>query len=144
MVNDKSLEVLELEIAMMVRSLRNRTTEMDESQELRQASYFILLIISNKGAMSVKDMADQLHLDVSTVSRQAGELAKKDLLKKIPSEIDRRSYFYELTNKGWKILSSNRVPRQERFQKMISQWDEDEIDDFSRLLKKFNNLLDSK
>lgn len=143
MVNDQSLEALELEIAMMVRSLRNRATDLDETQELRRASYFILLIISNKGAMSVKNMAEHLHLDTSTVSRQAGELLKKELLKKIPSESDRRSYAYELTDKGRKMLSSSREPRQERFQKMIDQWNEGEIEEFARLLRKFNSLLDT-
>lgn len=128
---------------MMVRSLRNRTTELDETRELRRASYFILLIISNKGPMGVKNMAEQLQLDISTVSRQAGELSMKNLLKKKPSETDRRSYTYEITDKGWEILSSNREPRQERFHKMINQWDEGEIEEFARLLKKFNNLLDS-
>ncbi|WP_083413525.1 MarR family winged helix-turn-helix transcriptional regulator [Salinicoccus halodurans] len=143
MVNDKSLEKLELEIAMMVRGLRNRATEVDEKQKLRRASYFIMLIISDKGPMGVKDMADQLHLDVSTVSRQAGDLLKKEFLKKTPSETDRRSYTYEITEKGWEALASNREGRQDRFRTMIEQWETGEIEEFARLLKKFNSLLES-
>ncbi|WP_411842549.1 MarR family winged helix-turn-helix transcriptional regulator [Salinicoccus sp. HZC-1] len=144
MVNDKSLEKLELEIAMMVRGLRNAATEGDETQNLRRASYFILLIISDKGPMSVKDMAKHLHLDISTISRQAADLLKKGLLEKKPSETDRRSYSYEITEKGWEILASNREGRQDRFQKMIDRWDEGEIEEFARLLRNFNSLLDSE
>ncbi len=139
-VNDKSLEKLELELAMMVRRLRNAAAEGDEAKHLRRASYFILLIISDKGPMSVKDMAEQLHLDISTISRQAGDLSKKDILRKVPSEKDRRSYDYEMTEKGREIFTSNRHGRQERFHKMIDQWEVGEIEEFARLLKKFNNL----
>lgn len=143
MVNDKSLEKLELEIAMMVQRLKNAAAERDEVKNLRRASYFILLIISDKGPLGVKDMAGQLNLDISTISRQAGELSKKDLLKKMPSETDRRSYTYDMTEKGWAVFASNREGRQDRFHKMIDQWEVDEIEEFARLLKKFNTLLDS-
>lgn len=142
-VNEKSLEKLELEIAMMVRGLRNRATEVDEEQKLRNASYFIMLIILNKGPMGVKDMAAQLHLDISTVSRQAGDLAKKGLLEKTPSETDRRSYTYAISDKGWEVLASNREGRQDRFSQMIEQWDDKEMETFALLLKKFNTLLES-
>ena len=143
MVNDRSLEKLELEIAMMVRRLRHRAPDIDEKQKLQRASYFIMLILADKGPMGVKDMSDRLHLDVSTVSRQAGDLLKKEFLKKTPSEMDKRSYKYEMTDKGEQVLESNRESREERFRKMIDRWDAEEIEEFARLLKKFNSLTES-
>ena len=101
-----------------------------------------MLILSDQGPMGVKDMACRLHLDVSTVSRQAGDLLKKEFLKKTPSQTDRRSYTYEMTKKGQEAFESNRGSREERFQKMIDQWNEGEIEEFTRLLKKFNSLVE--
>lgn len=141
MVNDDSLEVLELEIAMMVRALRTRTFENDKKQELKRASYLILLLISKNGPMGVKSIAEKLHLDISTVSRQAAGLMEDELLEKKQSETDRRSYLYDINDKGHDIILHIRQGRKQRFAKIIDEWEDKEIEDFAHLLHKFNNLM---
>lgn len=141
MVNDESLEVLELEIAMMVRALRTRTDEFDKKQELKRASYLILLLISRNGPMGVKNIAEKLHLDISTVSRQAADLMNDEMLEKKQSETDRRSYLYDINNKGWNMIAHIRRGRKQRFSKMINEWEDTEIEEFAHLLQKFNNLM---
>lgn len=141
MVNEESLEVLELEIAMMVRALRSRTVDLDESQELNRASYLILLLISRNGPMGVKSIAEKLHLDISTVSRQAAGLLTEELLEKKQSRTDRRSYIYDINDKGWDVIAHTRKSRKQRFSKMIDKWEDEDIDEFARLLQKFNNLM---
>ena len=142
MVNDDSLEVLELEIAMMVRALRTRTFENDKKQELKRASYLILLLISKNGPMGVKSIAEKLHLDISTVSRQAAGLMEDELLEKKQSETDRRSYLYDINDKGHDVILHIRQGRKQRFAKIIDEWEDKEIEDFAHLLHKFNNLMD--
>lgn len=141
MFNDESLELLELEIAMMVRALRTRTVELDKKQELKRASYLILLLISRNGPMGVKNIAEKLHLDISTVSRQAADLMQDEMLEKKQSETDRRSYLYDINDKGRDMIEHIRQGRKQRFAKMIDEWEETEIEDFARLLQKFNNLM---
>ncbi|MDO5359976.1 MAG: MarR family transcriptional regulator [Jeotgalicoccus sp.] len=141
MVNDDSLEVLELEIAMMVRALRTRTFENDKKQELKRASYLILLLISKNGPMGVKSIAEKLHLDISTVSRQAAGLMEDELLEKKQSETDRRSYLYDINDKGHDVILHIRQGRKQRFAKIIDEWEDKEIEDFAHLLHKFNNLM---
>lgn len=141
MVNDDSLEVLELEIAMMVRALRTRTVENDKKQELKRASYLILLLISKNGPMGVKSIAEKLHLDISTVSRQAAGLMEDELLEKKQSETDRRSYLYDINDKGHDVILHIRQGRKQRFAKIIDEWEDKEIEDFAHLLHKFNNLM---
>ncbi|MGO1923591.1 MAG: MarR family winged helix-turn-helix transcriptional regulator [Jeotgalicoccus sp.] len=141
MVNDESLEVLELEIAMMVRALRTRTDEFDKKQELKRASYLILLLISRNGPMGVKNIAEKLHLDISTVSRQAADLMNDEMLEKKQSETNRRSYLYDINNKGWNMIAHIRRGRKQRFSKMINEWEDTEIEEFAHLLQKFNNLM---
>lgn len=131
MVNDDSLEVLELEIAMMVRALRTRTFENDKKQELKRASYLILLLISKNGPMGVKSIAEKLHLDISTVSRQAAGLMEDELLEKKQSETDRRSYLYDINDKGHDVILYIRQGRKQRFAKIIDEWEDKEIEDFA-------------
>src|SRR5699024_5412536 len=92
----ESLEIVELANAMIVRALRSRTVDLDEAQELNRASYLILLLISRNGPMGVKSIAEKLHLDMSTVSRQAAGLLTEELLEKKQSRTDRRSYIYDI------------------------------------------------
>lgn len=141
MVNDESLEVLELEIAMMVRALRSRIAETDKKQEFKRASYLILLLISKNGPMGVKSISEKLHLDISTVSRQAADLMNDEMLEKKQSETDRRSYLYDINNKGWNMIAHIRRGRKQRFSKMINEWEDTEIEEFAYLLQKFNNLM---
>ncbi|CAD2081719.1 putative HTH-type transcriptional regulator YxaD [Jeotgalicoccus coquinae] len=141
MINDESLETLELELAMMVRALRTRSVELNKKQELKRASYLILLLITKNGPMSVKQISEKLHLDISTVSRQAADLLADHMLYKKPSETDRRSYLYAINDKGLDMMKYIRHSRQQRFSKMIDEWDQTEIDEFAHLLKKFNSLM---
>ena len=126
---------------MMVRALRSRIAETDKKQEFKRASYLILLLISKNGPMGVKSIAEKLHLDISTVSRQAADLMEDEMLKKKKSETDRRSYLYEINNKGWDTIAHIRQGRKQRFAKMIDEWEDTEIEDFTHLLQKFNNLM---
>lgn len=141
MINDDSLEVLELEIAMMVRALRIRTVDLDKTQDLKRASYLILLLISRYGPMGVKSISEKLHLDISTVSRQAADLMEEKLLEKKQSETDRRSYLYDINGKGSEMIKQIGRGRKQRFSKMIDEWEDTEIEEFARLLQKFNNLM---
>ena len=140
MNHDQALEKLELQLGMLVRQLKYRTSKISESQELKSASYLILLLLSEEGAMGVKQLSEHLFLDISTVSRQAAELLKQDKIKKISSETDRRAYKYDLTVEGKETLKRARSKRQERFNTISNEWTAEEIENFTTLLFKFNHL----
>src|SRR5699024_11429049 len=106
-----------------------------------RASYLILLLISRNGPMGVKSIAEKLHLDISTVSRQAAGLLTEELLEKKQSRTDRRSYIYDINSKGWDVIAHTRKNRKQRISQMIDKWGDEDIDEFARLLQKFNNLM---
>lgn len=138
--NDKSLETLELQLAMMVRRIKKQAANVNKEQHLKSASYLILLLISESGPMGVKQIASLLHLDISTVSRQAAELQELGKIVKKQSPDDGRAYDYHLTEKGVESLKCARSHRQERFKKLTEEWEDNDIADFAYLLKKFNDI----
>lgn len=140
LTNDRSLEKLELQLAMMVRRVKKQTANVNKEQHLKSASYLILLLISESGPMGVKQIASLLHLDISTVSRQAAELQEEGKLSKQQSQTDGRAYDYQLTSKGIESLNKAHYYRQERFRKLTDEWDDDDIEVFAYLLKKFNDI----
>jgi hypothetical protein len=65
----------------------------------------------------------------------------EELLEKKQSRTDRRSYIYDINSKGWDVITHTRKSRKQRFSKMIDKWEDEDIDEFARLLQKFNNLM---
>ena len=61
---------------------------------------FILVEIGRKPGISVKELAQILQMDKSSVSRSVEELVKKDFVERKPSKEDRRYVTLNLLDKG--------------------------------------------
>src|SRR4051812_3327782 len=102
-MHDYSLEMIELELAILMR----RTTAVTTNKKLwnlDRAAYLLLRRIAEKGAVGVKLLACEFQLDISTVSRQAAALEQKGFLYKIPDPLDGRAYSFQLTELGIQVL----------------------------------------
>lgn len=139
-MNEKSLEMIELELALLVRRISTITTSK-ENGGLDRAAYLLLHQISTKGSAGVKVLGNELLLDISTVSRQAAALEQKGFVEKNPDPNDGRAYHYRITEQGAKDLSIYRQTRLNQIAGLLSQWTEEEYDMFGKLLKKFNQAL---
>jgi DNA-binding MarR family transcriptional regulator len=133
-VNEQVLETIELELAILTR----RVTSIAIIGSLDRSAYLLLRQISENGAAGVKALADEFHLDISTVSRQTAALEQKGYVYRIPDPIDGRAYSLQITENGAKELNDNRLARLERIAKRLNDWSEDERQQFGYLLTKFN------
>ncbi|WP_077622993.1 MarR family winged helix-turn-helix transcriptional regulator [Sediminibacillus massiliensis] len=143
-MKDNSLQTIELEMAILIRRIATIASNRQRDKQQRnldRAAYLLLHQISEDGTAGVKALATELQLDVSTVSRQAAALEKKEYVVKIPSSVDRRSYNYEVTEKGQEELTAYRTLRLERLTTLLEEWPEKDCEQFGHLLKKFNQEL---
>ncbi|TDL30346.1 MarR family transcriptional regulator [Jeotgalibacillus sp. S-D1] len=139
-MNEKSLKTIELEMAVLIRRVNSITSNRNPENLVRSA-YLLLHQLSLKGSAGVKTLAEELQLDISTVSRQAASLEQKGYVAKVPSPLDKRSYFYEITDVGATELRKYKQARFEKISKLLHDWDEEEHENFGKLLKKFNDAL---
>ena len=72
-----------------------------------QTQCFLIVEIGRKSGISVKELAEILHMDKSAVSRSVEELVQKGFVERNPSKEDRRYVELSLLQKG-----------QERFEKI--------------------------
>ena len=72
-----------------------------------QTQCFLIVEIGRKPGISVKELAEILHMDKSAVSRSVEELVQKGFVERNPSKEDRRYVELSLLQKG-----------QERFEKI--------------------------
>ncbi|SDO23284.1 DNA-binding transcriptional regulator, MarR family [Paenibacillus sp. yr247] len=134
-MNEQALETIELELAILFR----RVTSIALIGSLDRSAYLLLRQISENGAAGVKALADEFHLDISTVSRQTAALEQKGYVYRIPDPTDGRAYSLQITEKGAKELNETKLARLERIAKRLNDdWSEDERQQFGYLLTKFN------
>lgn len=139
-LHSNSLETVEVEIALFARRL-TAITPNRKKKDLDRASYLLLRQVAISDSAGVKTLAHELMLDVSTASRQASALEKKGYLTKVADPNDGRAYFYELTEEGIIQLQHLKEARLATFTKLISNWSEEERQQFGNLLKKFNQSI---
>ncbi|WP_227396878.1 MarR family winged helix-turn-helix transcriptional regulator [Jeotgalibacillus aurantiacus] len=139
-MKEESLRAIELEMAILARRITTIALNRKDESLVRSA-YLLLHQISTKGPAGVKDLAEELQLDISTVSRQAASLEQKGYVKKIQSPSDRRSYFFELTQSGETEMKQYRNIRREKVANLLNDWTDEEREQFGKLLSKFNEAM---
>lgn len=140
-MSEQSVELIERQITDFIR--RIVMTEQRKGR-MERSAYILLRQLSSFGPAGVKTLSEELHLDISTVSRQATKLVEKQYVEKIPNPDDKRAYFYKITELGSKELEGNKQQRFERLEEMLKDWTEEEQETFGRLLKKYNETVNER
>lgn len=83
--------------------LLNRNCCEVRSLDITMVQSQILYEISKRPNAPMQEMADVLGTDISTFSRQIQNMIKLGLIKKSPSEADKRIYLLSLTEQGSKV-----------------------------------------
>lgn len=139
-MSDRSLDTIEFELAVLIRRVTSITANK-KGAKLDRAAYLLLHQISEQGSAGVKQLGEELQLDISTVSRQAAVLEQKGYVRKVPDAQDGRAYFYQITELGEADLYEYRQSRLASISRLVEGWDEEDREQFGRLLAKFNKSL---
>jgi DNA-binding MarR family transcriptional regulator len=135
-----SFETIELELAIFVRRINSITSDK-RIGSLDRSAYLLLHQIASHGSAGVKTLADEFHLDISTVSRQAAALEQKGYVTRVPDPLDGRAYSLQITDVGMKELTETRQARLARIKERVKGWSDEERATFGRLLEKFNRTF---
>lgn len=101
-----------------------------------------LLFVLVRGPERVSVIADLIHSDVSTVSRQVTHLVKHGLLTKDADPADGRAQVVSLTAEGHAVLRDIQTMRAAWFQQLLVDWEGADVDTFATQLQALADLLD--
>ncbi|MCM3039281.1 MarR family transcriptional regulator [Paenibacillus motobuensis] len=135
-MNNHNLDKIELELAILYRRITNRKHEV-----LDRSAYILIHQIMAHGKAGVKTLADEFHLDISTVSRQVSSLEEKGYVLRTPDPSDGRAFFLEVTELGQQKFQEARTARQERIGNLLKDWSNEEAEQFGALLQKLNRTF---
>jgi DNA-binding MarR family transcriptional regulator len=105
--------------------------------KLDRASYGVLERTGALAPVRLSDLAQELGVDVSTVSRQVQALEQKGLVDREPDPVDGRAQLLQLTRKGKAVRSKMQAAWQETIAGVLIQWKPDDIAGFAERLDRF-------
>ena len=110
--------------------------------ELDRSAYGILCRLVDEGPQRLGLLAQSFGLDPSTITRQVQALEQESLVERRPDPTDRRASLLDLTDQGRQVLTETRSRRREWLEAALGDWDEQDHEEFGRLLEKFNLSID--
>jgi DNA-binding MarR family transcriptional regulator len=134
---------IEQQLTILLRRVqRIHVTTSSGDVVLDRSAYGIMCRLADQGAQRLGSLAQAFGLDPSTITRQVQSLEAASLVERHTDPKDRRASLLDLTPEGVQLLHATRNRRRERLQEALSDWSEDDHQEFGRLLEKFNSSID--
>jgi DNA-binding MarR family transcriptional regulator len=134
------------EVASLVPDLyriARRLRRMTGPHHLDIATLMLLHRLACVGASRPSDLATELDLDLSTVSRHVRALTEAGLVERDPDPDDGRSFRMTLTTAGAEEMTDAFRRREDAVAAATRRWDPQDVDDLKRLLGRLADELDA-
>ena len=113
----------------------------DAGISLDRAAYLLLGRIVTDGPARLSVLADDLQLDLSTISRQVAALEAAQLVARTPDSADRRASVIAATEIGTDVYSRNKDIWLAALRDLLADWSPSERSEFARLFTRFNESI---
>lgn len=106
-------------------------------------SHYPLLFCLSGIPLRVSAVADTIHSDVSTVSRQVSHLVQHGLLEKIGDPDDGRAQLLSLSPSGREVIDKLVRGRGQWFGQLLASWSDEDVRTFDAYLTRFGDDLEA-
>lgn len=106
---------------------------------VERAAFILLVHLVKDGPRRLSTLADAVHSDVSTVSRQIAQLVRLGLVERRPDPSDGRASLLAATDDGRRAFEEKRAHRNRNMAEILSGWDAHDQATLTRLLARFND-----
>jgi DNA-binding MarR family transcriptional regulator len=102
-----------------------------------RSAHVLLFTLSHAGPMRLSDLAAAVHVDASTVSRQAAQLVTEQLLVRQPDPEDGRASVVALSDAGIRFVEEMIQRRRAFIDSTVADWSAEDLRTFTSLLHRF-------
>ncbi len=127
-------------VGLMRSFTRARARLMAAAQhDVEWSAHVLLKALATDGPMRAGALAESVHSDPSTVSRQVAALVKDGLVERRADPEDGRASLLVVTPKADAVLAEHNEIRLAHFGRMLSGWSERDLRRFAGLLGRFTD-----
>src|SRR2546423_3583093 len=132
------LDVMDREVVHFVRLAETVRLGAAEAvgSTLDRSAYLLLLTVADERGMTATRLAEALHLDISTITRQVAPLLSAGLLDRVAGP--GKGAMLRVTPAGAREVRRVRKARQALMAELTADWTEAEREAFAGLLQRFN------
>jgi len=134
---------IELQLARLVRGLEAVRQSPGRRAAMDRAVYLLLERLAD-GPRPAGQLAAELHLDQSTVSRQLAALERQGLSRRVLDPAGGRAAVIELSPEGERVLDLERAARADRVTQLLRRWNDRDRRELARLLARLNDAIDER
>jgi DNA-binding MarR family transcriptional regulator len=134
MVSRQEVEGLVAALFVVNNGLTRAAKQRPKASELR-----LLQAVAMHEGSRPSELAEQLGVDRSLVTRQLRDLEDEGKVAVRPDPRDGRAFVAELTDKGRQQVAELTEFGMRRFESFVADWDPAEVSEFTRLLWKFEH-----
>ena len=113
------------------------------AHDVEWSAHMVLKCVEHEGPLRASAIADVLHSDPSTVSRQVASLVKDGLLERRADPDDGRASLLALTPKADTVLAEHDRIRLDYFARMLDGWSDTDLRRFAGLLDRFTQAYEA-
>jgi DNA-binding MarR family transcriptional regulator len=114
------------------------------AHDVEWSAHVVLKCIANAGTLRVSEVAECLHSDPSTVSRQVAALVRDGLLERRADPGDGRASLLALTEKADAVLAEHDQIRLEHFANVLDGWSATDLRRFATMLRRFTAAYEAE
>lgn len=139
----EALDDVARQMVDVVRALKALHEEATREVGLRleMPAMGVLAQVERGGPARVSTIAEELRLDLSTVSRQAAALERAGFLARSRDPLDSRASLVDLTAEGRAAIDAVRSARVAAMARRLPDWDDRELAELAAVLARFTRDL---
>lgn len=109
---------------------------------LEQAGYVLLAQLVDAGPLRLSALAEAVHSDPSTASRQVAHLVQLGLVERRQDQLDGRASLLAATLSGQRIFEEHRQARTRHIEAMLATWSSGDVRRLVGLLERLNRSFE--
>jgi len=127
------------ELILLFRSLKgmHRTALAGAGLRLEMPAVAVLATLDERGRQRASTLADTLHVDLSSISRQVSALEREGWVQRERDPADSRAALLDLTDSGRSVLHEVRDARIAHLARQLPAWTAPELQAFAQQLQRF-------
>jgi DNA-binding MarR family transcriptional regulator len=127
------------QLMRLVRLLERKHAQYqaDHPDAVERATYILLVHLVKDGPQRAGALAESVHSDPSTVSRQLAQLVRLGMVERTADPEDGRATLVAATAEGRRVFEENRRTRNAHIAALIAGWDPADRHRFADLLGRF-------